>query len=278
MICKHCGSECPDGNIFCEVCGKELDPAVLPENIDSKGRINNDKTEKKKKPAREKVHLTEGQKAARKKTLRWLGIGAGVVVIVVALMLVISFISSSNGYSTAVKISLGRNIEYAKSETGLDFAEKSSNGMINSMADFDYIYASEDKTRVNGSEYPKWIILLNTDNEGMISDVEFYDFTQLKNNWMGKKTAAQLTENDLTFGMSIKNVNKTIGMKPYYIKRSVSNDSVYCYRYYCTDPDEGYDRAFNYYVDFSETEKTVRTIHYNEIEYSRIILNVGLED
>ena len=54
MICKHCGSECPDGNIFCEVCGKELDPAVLPENIDSKGRINNEKPEKKKKTQREK--------------------------------------------------------------------------------------------------------------------------------------------------------------------------------------------------------------------------------
>ena len=66
-----------------------------------------------------------------------------------------------------------------------------------------------------------------------------------------------------------------MGMKPYYIKRSVSNDSIYCYRYYFTDPDAGYDRAFNYYVDFSETELSVRSIHYNEIEYSRVILNVG---
>lgn len=275
MICKHCGSECPDGNIFCEVCGKELDPAVLPDNIDSKGRIKNEKPEKKKKPAREKVHLTEGQKAARKKTIKMLCIAAVVIAVIILGVFLYSLITSTKGYNTAVKISLGRNVEYAQSETGLTFEKKSSNGMINSMADFDYIYTSDEKTRINGSEHPKWVIMLSTDGEGMITDVEFYDFTQLRNNWMGKKAAAMLTENDLTFGMSIKNVNKTIGMKPYYIKRSVSNDSVYCYRYFFTDSDAGYDRAYNYYVDFSETEKSVRTIYYKEIEYSRVILNVG---
>ena len=203
------------------------------------------------------------------------GIAAGVIAAIVAIVFLVSFLSSGKGYNTAVKIPLGRNVEYVQSETGLVFEKKSTNGMINSMADFDYIYTSDDKVRVNGSEHPKWVIMLNTDKEGMISDVEFYDFTQLRNNWMGKKAAAKLTEDDLTYGMSIKNVNKTIGMKPYYIKRSVSNDSIYCYRYYFTDPDAGYDRAFNYYVDFSETELSVRSIHYNEIEYSRVILNVG---
>ena len=53
LICKKCGSECPDGNIFCEACGAELDAPVLPENIDDKGRVKNKKP-KKEKAAKEK--------------------------------------------------------------------------------------------------------------------------------------------------------------------------------------------------------------------------------
>ena len=56
IICKKCGSECPDGNIFCEKCGAELETPVLPENVDSKGRMKmkdgkwvTDKKDSKKK-------------------------------------------------------------------------------------------------------------------------------------------------------------------------------------------------------------------------------------
>ena len=279
MICKNCGSECPDGNIFCEKCGAELESSVLPENIDSKGRIVNESAKNKQSkpkaaPKHEKIHLTEGQKAARKKALKTGGIVAAVIVVIVLFMLIVNLVNSSKGYAYATKISLGRNVEYAESETGLKFSKKSENGMINSMAGFDYIYISDEKVRVSGSEQPKWAILLNVDKDEMITDVQFYDFTQLKLNWKGNKTDSKLTEESLTYGMSIKSVNKTLGLKPYYLKRSVSNDSVYCYRYYFTDPDAGYDRAFNYYVDFSETELTVRSISYSEIEYAKTILDV----
>ena len=292
MICKHCGSECPDGNIFCDVCGQELEPSVLPDNIDAQGRIINDKkaptkndkhdkTEKPEKPPkrekprlREKIRLTEGQKAERAKALRGLGAVIIVIAIIVAAILIVGLINANKGYNYAIKIPVGRNVDYAQSETGLKFAKRSENGMINTMSDFDYICISEEKVRVSGSEQPKWAILLTTDSEDIITDVEFYDFTQLKLNWKGNKSDAMLTETDLTYGMSIKNVNKTLGLKPYYIKRSVSNDSIYCYRYYFTDTKVGYDRAFNYYVDFSETELTVRSVSYSEIEYAKVILNV----
>ena len=75
--------------------------------------------------------------------------------------------------------------------------------------------------------------------------------------------------------MSIKNVNKTLGLKPYYIKRSVSNDSLYCYRYYFTDPNAGYDRAYNYYVEFSDIELAVRNVSYSEINYAQTILSAN---
>ena len=77
----------------------------------------------------------------------------------------------------------------------------------------------------------------------------------------------------LSYGMPVKNVNKTLSLKPYYIRRNVQNDSIYCYRYYYTDESAGYDRAFNYYVGFSDTDMTVRSIDYSEIEYAKVILN-----
>ncbi|MBQ7990641.1 MAG: zinc ribbon domain-containing protein [Oscillospiraceae bacterium] len=288
MICKNCGTECPDGNLFCDKCGAELETSVLPDNIDSKGRIitgkkgkekaapdDGDKPKREKAHKREKIQLTEGQKAARRKTLRGIGIAAAVIVVVVVIAVVVNLINANKGYTYATKVPVGRNVDYARSETGLDFVKRSDNGMINSMTDFDYICISDKKVRISGSEQPEWAIFLTTDSEDMITDVEFYDFTQLKLNWKGNKSDAMLTENDLTYGMSIKNVNKTLGLKPYYLKRSVSNDSVYCYRYYYTDEEAGYDRAYNYYVDFSETELQVRSVSYCEIEYAKVILNVN---
>lgn len=65
-------------------------------------------------------------------------------------------------------------------------------------------------------------------------------------------------------------------MSPYYIKRHVSNDSIYCYRYYFTDESAGYDRAFNYYVGFSDTDNSVKSVSYREIDYARIILNADM--
>ena len=74
---------------------------------------------------------------------------------------------------------------------------------------------------------------------------------ELKLNWKGRKNAEKLDQNSLDFGMNIKNVSKTLGFKPYYIKRNVSNEAVYCYRYYYFDEMIGCDRAFNYYVEYT---------------------------
>ena len=284
IICKKCGSECPDGNIFCEKCGAELETPVLPENVDSKGRMKmkdgkwvKDKKDSKKKAKAEKPAKkppTEEQLAARSRLVKIICAAAAVIIVIVLIAAIYSFVNSNKGYTAAAAIPVGRSVDFAESETHLDFVEQSSNGFINSMGDFDYICISEDNVRVSGSPQPKWVIMLQVDENELITEVEYYDFTQLKLNWKGRKMAEKLTEDNLVYGMGIKNVNKTLGLKPYYIKRSVSNDSIYCYRYYYTDTEAGFDRAYNYYVDFSDIEQTVRTVHYREIEYARTIFNV----
>ncbi|MCM1578036.1 MAG: hypothetical protein NC078_04475, partial [Ruminococcus sp.] len=179
------------------------------------------------------------------------------------------------GLTAAQSIPLGRNVPYAASETGLDFAEKSPNGLINSICDFDYICISEDTVKVNGAEQPQWAIMLTVDGEDIITAVEYYDFNQLKLNWKGHVMPEILTQETLEYGMSIRNVSKTLGLKPYYVRRSISNDSVYCYRYYYSDPEEGYDRVFNYYVEFSDIELAVKGVYAGEVNYANAIFNAG---
>ena len=276
MICKKCGSECPDGNIFCEACGAELDAPVLPDNIDDKGRVKKQgKPKKEAKPKKEKKQRTPEEKAAVGKKIKAAVICLVLIAVVVIIVLVSQLFSASDGYNAAQKIPVGRNVAYAESETGLTFTEKSVNGMINNMTDFDYICISDKTTKVSGSEQPRWVILLTVGDDDLISAVEYYDFTQLKLNWKGRKMAEMLDQNSLEYGMSIKNVNKKLGLKPYYIKRTVSNDSTYCYRYYFTDPEQGYDRSYNYYVEFSDVEMAVKNVSYREINYAATILSAG---
>lgn len=276
MICNKCGTECPDGNIFCEACGCELEAPVLPENIDDKGRVKKKKEKKNeaaaKKEKKERRQRSDEEKASMKKKIKGAVICLAVIAVIVLIAVIISMINSGAGYKAAQKIPLGRNLPYVESETGLTFAKKSTNGMINNLSEFDYICISEETTKVSGSEQPKWAILLTCSDDDIITDVEYYDFTQLKLNWKGRKMAEMLDQNTLEYGMNIKNVNKTLGLKPYYIKRSLSNDSVYCYRYYYTDTDEGYDRAYNYFVKFSEIELSVKDVSFNEIDYAGTIL------
>ena len=56
--------------------------------------------------------------------------------------------------------------------------------------------------------------MLTVDSDDMITDVEYYDFRQLKLNWKGRKMAEKLDQNTLEYGMSIKNVNKTLVSSP----------------------------------------------------------------
>lgn len=274
MICPKCGTECPDGNIFCEACGAELDAPVLPENIDDKGRVKKKgKNSKADKPGKEKRRKTPEEKAAFRKKLKGAGICLAVIAIVVLIVLISNLLGANKGYNAAQSIPLGRNVEYASAETGLTFQVMSTNGLINNMTDFDYICLAEDTVKVNGSEQPRWAIMLTVSEDDIITDVEYYDFSQLKINWKGRKSAVVLTADSVTFGSSIKNLNKTLGMNPYYIKRSVSNDSVYGYRYYCTDEAEGFDHVYNFYVDFSDVELTVRNVHSAEVNYARVLLS-----
>lgn len=291
MKCKKCGTVCNDGNIFCENCGAELEVPVLPENVDEMGRVNGaDKKSKRKekskqsgaepKPKKQKTpkkEKTEEEKEAFRKKLKGAGICLVIIAVICIIIWAISYSEANKGLKAAESIPLGRNVEYAAAESGLEFSEKCGNGIVNSMGGFDYICVSDKNVKVCGSEQPEWAVMLKVGADGLISDVEYYDFSQLKLNWKGRKNSEKLDQNSLDFGMNIKNVSKTLGFKPYYIRRNVSNEAVYCYRYYYFDETIGCDRAFNYYVEYTDVDNSVKNVHYDEIDYAGVILSANRE-
>lgn len=289
IVCKKCGAQCPDGNIFCEVCGAELEVGVLPENVDEKGRMKNpsDKNKKKKKlfskrsaaadseaaETKQKRERSPERKAEFKKKLRAGAICIAVVAVILIIVWLVSLSEANKGLKAAQNIPLGRNVEYAASDTGLTFMEKSDNGIVDSMADFDYVCVSEETVKVSGSEQPEWAVMLYVGDDGLITEVDYYDFSQLKYNWKGRKMAEMLTQDSVAYGMPINSITKQFGFKPYYISRNVNNDSVYCYRYYYYDEETYCDRAFNYLVEFSDVDNTVKNVYYEEIDYAGVILS-----
>lgn len=281
MMCDNCGRECADGNIFCEHCGASLEGPVLPENVDEKGRVKKQpkpkkvKAPKEAKPKKEKKVRTEEEKEAFRKKAKLCCTLAVIAVIIIVIVKLVSAAGAAKGYNAFQKIPLGRTVDYAESETKLEFNDHSTNHMINKMSDFDYIVVCDKTVKVSGVELPKWAIMVTVGEDDIIVQAEYYDFTQLKLNWKGRKTDEKLDQDDLEYGIKIKEINKNLGMKPYYIKRSVTNDSVYCYRYYYTNSSTGADEVYNYYVEFSDVENTVRNIHFSEINYGAVILNAN---
>ena len=163
---------------------------------------DDEKEEDKEEPKHEKKQRSPEEKAALAKKLKLGGICLLVIAVIVLIVVLVNIFSGNEGYNAAQSIPLGRNVEYAQSETSLTFTEKSTNGMINNMCDFDYICISDKTTTVSGSEQPQWVIMLTVDSDDMITDVEYYDFRQLKLNWKGRKMAEKLDQNTLEYGTS----------------------------------------------------------------------------
>ncbi|MGN0667580.1 MAG: hypothetical protein ACI4KF_13805 [Huintestinicola sp.] len=283
--CNKCGTENPNGSIMCEKCGEMLDAPILPENVDEKGRVKgstkkqkHEKAAKPKASKKEKKQRSDEEREAIRKNFKNAAIVICVIAVICLIVWIISLSEGNKGLKAAESIPLGRNVEYAASETKLEFTKTCENGIVNNMADFDYICVSGKNVKVSGSEQPEWAVMLNIGADDLITSVEYYDFSQLKLNWKGRRNSVMLDQNSLDFGMSIRNVSKTLGFKPYYIKRNVNNEAVYCYRYYFFDENTGCDRAFNYYVEFTDVDNTVKNVYYDEIDYAGVILSAAQDE
>ena len=305
MKCMKCGTENPDGGMFCSNCGEEL---YTGENVSDKDKTLADSskdgkkpkkksfelkslnTKKKKKPAPKNEELpadgeassAEPKKKAAKKPfknpkniIKLVAALIAAALVAVLAVCIVSWVSGGKGLRIAEKVPIGRNIDYCRKETAEEFPGTSAYPQLKTVASFNYVCEDSKSVNISGIKMPKWAVLVSTGTGNTISQVEYFDFSQLSDGWKGRKSDILLTKDSISYGMDEKTVKKTVGFDPYYIKKTADNRSVYCYRYYIIDNETGSERVYNYFVEFNDVNGTVVNAYDTEINYVNYVLGIN---
>lgn len=282
MRCPECGGEINETEVFCPGCGAELfgvpQEAAESDVFDVLDGVDTENSGKKRK----KIKNNDKKNASPKSRKQKLIIAVRVAVIAVLLALVVLLIvfaadsvSASKGRKIFDSVDLGRDIEMINSKAKAEFisGKASAYGAVNHISDYKYICESENAVNVDGIQLPEWAVLLRTDDGGAVNEAVLYNFSLLKHNWMGTKTAARLEPSTVEFGMTIKTAERALGLKPYtIIKESRENTSVYIYRYNYTDSESGNTCVRNFYVEVSDVDGKVKSAYDKQLDYLGMIL------
>lgn len=113
--------------------------------------------------------------------------GAGALVIVLAVMLVIR-LSSGKGEKQARKLSeyLGTSVGTAEDKLDIHLKDNSSYSIINRADTFDYVYESEDNVSIDDIKFPEWTVTVIKTPSEKIDSVIYTDYEQLKSDSRGK--------------------------------------------------------------------------------------------
>ncbi|MBP1561649.1 MAG: zinc ribbon domain-containing protein [Oscillospiraceae bacterium] len=273
MRCPECQSEIGENDVFCGVCGAEIivnDTAVKEEKAEEPAPA------KKKKSKKGKNDSADGDKR-RKLNLIMKIVCAAVVlaIIIVAAVYITAAVKASRGKKIFDSVPLGRDIAKIEADTGVAFlsGESSLYGAVNHIADYDYICESEKCVTVSGITVPEWVVVLKKGEGDSASEAKLYNFSILKHNWMGQKTASKIETSVVEFGMSVKAAERALGLKPYTIKKeSVNNTSTYVYRYHYIDSESGNTVVKNFCVTVSDVDGQVKDVTENTLDYLNMIL------
>lgn len=282
MRCPECGGEVNETEVFCPGCGAELfgvqqEPAES-DVFDVLEDVETENSGKKRKKSKNKVKRNTSAKSRKQKLI--LAVRAAVIAVLLALIVFLIItaagsISSSKGRKIFDKVPLGRDVDIINSDTVATFlgGKSSAYGAVNHISDYNYICESEKTVNVNGIQLPEWAVLLRSDDSGAVNEATLYNFSILKHNWMGARTAARLEPSTVEFGMTIKAAERALGLKPYtIIKESKENTTVYIYRYNYTDSDSGNTCVRNFYVEVSDVDGKVKSAYDKQIDYLNMIL------
>ena len=267
MKCPECGAAINDNEVYCPKCGAEIISVDMTENERQEDAQDAGDTQKPKKNKKGKKRLVL--------ILRISVIAAALVLIVLLIVYFVGVVKASAGRKIFESVPLGRDIDMIGKETGVIFlnGEGSAYGAVNYIADYDYIYESEKSVTVDGIMLPEWAVLLRKNAVGSVDEAVLYNFGLLKHSWMGSKTAEKLETASVEYGMSIKNAERALGLKPYtIIKESEDNTSVYVYRYHYTDDESGNNCVMNFCIEISDVDGQVKNVYAEQLDYLNLIL------
>lgn len=272
MKCPKCGAENKDGAGFCEACGYDLSADNIMKALDDGAEKKSTKLKKGKKVKKDKPE--KAAEGGRKIKIKVILAAAAVIILAVAVWVLITMFSSTEGEKVMNNIPIGRDIAYAESKTGKSFALISKYDAMPKIGAFNNICESERGLKIEGLHLPEWAVAVTVGDDKTISRVIYYDFSQLQKSWKGCRRSAEIPETIIEYGMPEKTVERTMGFKPYTIIKEIDNTSTYVYRYYYPDESTGNDVVCNFYVVFSDLDGSVTDVYAKELDYGGFMLTV----
>lgn len=235
MVCKKCKEVLPDDATVCTCCGNKI-------------KQKKDKSAPKEKKPIDKAGLIAKIKLA--------GVILGLAIVIIAIITLVVALVNDNGKNTAETLSeyIGESMLDAINESNIKVADESKFSAVNNAMKFDYLVESEDSVKVDGINFPEWVITICLNEDEEIVTVTHTDFTVCEKNHKGKKADAEINLDNVKKNLKYKKVLDEIDLDPYSI--TYENAFVmYTYKYY--------------YEDEAENEQAVRlTVTYNnDMEY-----------
>lgn len=212
MTCPRCKSEIPDDSLRCEVCNK---------------KIRKNKKHKPKPPKKDRKPIPKEVK------IKFL-IGAVVTILIIVVVVVIAKkVDDNTGVNIADEMQefIDSPVKVAINETDEYFADESVFDALNFLGSFDYVIEAEKGVEIEGVNYPKWAVFVNTNDEDVIESVKYVDFRVLEKNSKGVKADKEINLERFVLGDKFKSVNKEIEIDPFAITYTAGTIS-YDYRYY----------------------------------------------
>ncbi len=237
MVCKKCKEVLPDDAKVCSCCGTAI-------------------KQKKQKEPKQKKEKTPIDKTALLSKIKLVGVIAVLAVILIMVIVLIINIIVDDGTDTAEVLSeyIGEDILDAVNESDIKIADESKFTAVNNAMKFDYIVEAEDSVKVDGINFPEWVVTVCLNEENEIVTVTHTDFTVCKKNHKGQEADGEINLDNVKTNQKYKKVIKEIDLDPYSI--TYENAFItYTYKYY--------------YEDEAENEQAVRlTVTYNKnMEY-----------
>lgn len=180
------------------------------------------------------------------------------VIVVIAIIVLISLKVSSwknDGarYAQTLSEQIGVSPETAEKYTRVKLTNGSDYACINAAAfsgNYTHLVESKKTTEVYGVTVPQWLIYAQTTNN-LISEVAFYDYTQLNAYGTGHKVKEHIDATGINTGMDSAAVQKFVGFPPLHVKYT-SEGIVETYKYHYQDAESGNLVAYLLHVSYKD--------------------------
>lgn len=175
-------------------------------------------------------------------------------------------------YASSLSEQIGTGIQDAQKQAHLTLTNTSDFACINMAAEGQFLYESKNTVQVSGVTIPEWVIMAKNNNN-VLTEVTYYDYSQLKKYGNGVKTSARIAAEGITNGMDSKAVQDYIGFEPLSVVYTSTTSYTEHYKYYFKDKNTGDTVSYILSVTYLEDAVISKAEQENYFILSVLTLN-----